>query len=135
LQYSHWMVTPLGIECYRFPSRQTTGRCKEQKKGLWWISWFKKWKKTLFSYFLIPMQILHKSKKQVNFSRIKKFSIFVVSSNMLLILLVQPYSPEASQDLCLKTLSFCGFFLVIWCTLYQMVWSLLHYPSGHIHQH
>ena len=79
--------------------------------------------KLLFSYFLIPMQILHKSKKQVNFSRIKKFSIFVVSSNMLLILLM--LNSPASQNLCFKNLSFCGFFLVIWCT-HQMVWSLLH---------
>ena len=43
--------------------------------------------KLLFSYFLIPTQILRKS-KQVNFSRIQKFLNFAVSSNMLLILLM-----------------------------------------------
>merc|ERR1712130_1032877 len=108
-------VTLLEIGFFRCPSKRTTGRFKVSTSDSREPNAFQdlRSEKLLFSYFLIPMQILHKSKKQVNFSRIKKFSIFVVSSNMLLILLVQPCSPEASQDLCLKTLSFCGFFLVI----------------------
>jgi len=64
----------------------------------------------LLSYFLIPTQIYRK--KKVNFSRQKKlFLNFAISSNMLLILLM--LNSPASQNLCFKNLSFCGFFLVI----------------------
>ena len=72
--------------------------------------------------FSFPRKFI--ARKKVNFSRQKKlFLNFAISSNMLLILLM--LNSPASQNLCFKNLSFCGFFLVIWCT-HQMVWSLLH---------
>merc|ERR1719460_2087067 len=98
---------------FRCPSKPTTGRFKVSTSDSREPNAFQdlRSEKLLFSYFLIPTQILRKS-KQVNFSRIQKFLNFAVSSNMLLILLM-PKPLLSITRFMFKNLSFCGFFLVI----------------------
>jgi hypothetical protein len=88
--FSLWTVTLLEIGFFRCRSKPTTGRFKVSTSDSREPNAFQdlRSEKLLFSYFLIPTQILRKSKLQVNFSRIQKFLNFAVSSNMLLILLM-----------------------------------------------